>query len=93
MASMNVSVPDPMRDWVEARIKGGQYASVSDYVRDLIRRDQVTSAERERKLADLDARVARGLADADAGRVRDLDEVADELEAKYTRMAAERGAV
>ncbi len=40
MASMNVSVPDPMRDWVERRIESGQYASVSDYVRDLIRRDQ-----------------------------------------------------
>ncbi len=40
MASMNVSVPDPMRDWVEQRIETGHYASVSDYVRDLIRRDQ-----------------------------------------------------
>ena len=40
MASMNVSVPDPMRDWVEQRIGSGRYASVSDYVRDLIRRDQ-----------------------------------------------------
>ncbi len=40
MASMNISVPDPMRDWVQARIESGQYASVSDYVRDLIRRDQ-----------------------------------------------------
>jgi antitoxin ParD1/3/4 len=29
-----------MRDWVEQRIASGQYASVSDYVRDLIRRDQ-----------------------------------------------------
>lgn len=40
MASMNVSLPDPMRDWVQNRIDTGQYASVSDYVRDLIRRDQ-----------------------------------------------------
>ena len=43
MASMNVSVPDPMRDWVEQRIGSRQYASVSDYVRDLIRHDQVQS--------------------------------------------------
>jgi antitoxin ParD1/3/4 len=41
MASMNVSVPDPMREWVNQRIESGQYASVSDYVRDLIRRDQI----------------------------------------------------
>ena len=39
MATMNVSLPDPMRDYVQNRIDTGQYASVSDYVRDLIRRD------------------------------------------------------
>lgn len=47
MASMNVSVPDPMRDWVQRRIDSGQYASVSDYVRDLIRRDQTQAEERQ----------------------------------------------
>ena len=40
MATMTVSLPDPMKDWVEAQIRGGDYASVSDYVRDLIRRDR-----------------------------------------------------
>jgi antitoxin ParD1/3/4 len=40
MATMNVSLPDPMREWVEDRIKSGRYANASDYVRDLIRRDQ-----------------------------------------------------
>jgi antitoxin ParD1/3/4 len=37
---MNVSLPDPMKEWVEDRVKSGRYANVSDYVRDLIRRDQ-----------------------------------------------------
>jgi antitoxin ParD1/3/4 len=46
-ASMNVSVPDPMRDWVQRRIDSGQYASVSDYVRDPIRRDQTQAEERQ----------------------------------------------
>ena len=40
MATMNVSLPDAMKEWVEARVRGGQYANASDYVRDLIRRDQ-----------------------------------------------------
>jgi antitoxin ParD1/3/4 len=40
MATMNVSLPDPLRDWVEAQVKTGRYANASDYVRDLIRRDQ-----------------------------------------------------
>ncbi len=53
MASMNVSVPDPMRDWVQQRIDTGQYASVSDYVRDLIRRDQMQADEQEALIAAL----------------------------------------
>ncbi|MDW5317058.1 type II toxin-antitoxin system ParD family antitoxin [Rhizobium sp. PL01] len=41
MATMNVSLPDPMKDWVEAQAKTGRYSNASDYVRDLIRRDQI----------------------------------------------------
>ena len=40
MATMNVSLPDRLREWVEAQVKGGEYANASDYVRDLIRHDQ-----------------------------------------------------
>jgi len=47
MATMNISVPDPMREWVQRRIDSGQYASASDYMRDLIRRDQAQADERE----------------------------------------------
>jgi len=42
MATMNVSLPDPMKAWVEAQVHGGQYGNPSDYVRDLIRRDHKT---------------------------------------------------
>lgn len=40
MATMNVSLPDQMKAWVETQAKSGRYANASDYVRDLIRRDQ-----------------------------------------------------
>jgi antitoxin ParD1/3/4 len=40
MATMNVSLPDPMREWVEEQVRSGDYANVSDYVRDLIRHDR-----------------------------------------------------
>ncbi len=40
MATMNVSLPDPMKTWVEQQSADGRYANASDYVRDLIRRDQ-----------------------------------------------------
>jgi len=40
MATMNVSLPDAMKQWVEAQSADGRYSNASDYVRDLIRRDQ-----------------------------------------------------
>ena len=57
MATMNISLPDPMRDWVESRTESGQYANNSDYVRDLIRKDQ----EYTEKLQALQAAVTKGL--------------------------------
>jgi antitoxin ParD1/3/4 len=57
MATMNVSLPDPMKDWVEAQAKTGRYSNASDYVRDLIRRDQ----ERMDKLAELQKLIDEGI--------------------------------
>jgi antitoxin ParD1/3/4 len=37
---MNVSLPDPMRDWIEERVRSGEYANASDYMRDLVRHDR-----------------------------------------------------
>jgi antitoxin ParD1/3/4 len=50
MATMNISLPDPMREWVEHRVRNGQYANVSDYVRDLIRHDHERQQLLERAL-------------------------------------------
>ena len=47
MATMNVSLPDPMKDWVEDQVKTGHFSNASDYVRDLIRRDQEYQEQRE----------------------------------------------
>jgi hypothetical protein len=33
MATMNVSLPDPMKAWVEEQGKTGQYSNASDYIR------------------------------------------------------------
>jgi antitoxin ParD1/3/4 len=41
MATMNVSLPDQMKTWVEECVQSGRYANSSDYVRDLIRRDHL----------------------------------------------------
>lgn len=57
MATMNVSLPAPMKEWVEAQARTGRYSNASDYVRDLIRRDQ----ERVAKLAQLQRLVTEGV--------------------------------
>ncbi len=57
MATMNVSLPDPMKSWAEARTKDGRYSNVSDYVRDLIRKDQ----EREGSIIELQQLIDEGL--------------------------------
>ena len=58
MATMNVSLPDAMKNWVEERSRSGRYSNASDYVRDLIRRDK------ERVEADRFARLKAELARA-----------------------------
>ena len=40
MATLNVSLPDTMRTWIDAQVSSGEYANASDYIRDLIRHDQ-----------------------------------------------------
>lgn len=41
MATMNISLPDQMKSWIDQHVQSGSYANASDYVRDLIRRDNV----------------------------------------------------
>lgn len=49
MAQMNISVPEGLKAWAEARVAEGRYSSTSDYIRDLMRRDQ-EEAEKLRAL-------------------------------------------
>ncbi|HZG30625.1 type II toxin-antitoxin system ParD family antitoxin [Rhizobium sp. C1] len=67
MATMNVSLPDPMKEWVEGQAQSGRYANASDYVRDLIRRDQ----ERADKISAMQRFVDEGLASGIGERTRD----------------------
>jgi antitoxin ParD1/3/4 len=83
VASMNVSVPASMRDWVQSRIESGEYASVSDYVRDLIRRDQNALA-RQLKVDDIRRTIEESRA---MGRTLTADEVFARIEDKLRRMA------
>lgn len=75
MATMNISLPDQLRDWVESQSESGMYANNSDYVRDLIRRDQ----QRNEKLKTLQQAITKGFDSGDAG---ELDMNAIKLKAR-----------
>ena len=79
MATMNVSLPAPMKDWVEAQARTGRYSNASDYVRDLIRRDQ----ERADKLGELQRLITEGVESGVSGR-----SMADVLEAARSQVVA-----
>jgi antitoxin ParD1/3/4 len=45
MQTMNISLPDPLKEFVDHQIAEGRYGSVSEYIRDLIRNDERRKAE------------------------------------------------
>ncbi|WP_417492856.1 type II toxin-antitoxin system ParD family antitoxin [Maricaulis sp.] len=40
MTRKTITIPDAMESWIKIRIQSGHYANDSEYMRDLIRRDQ-----------------------------------------------------
>ena len=59
MAQLNVSIPPALKSWIDMRVAEGRYSSASDYVRDLVRRDQDSADDETEWLKGL---VAEGLA-------------------------------
>lgn len=89
MATMNISVPDQMRDYVMSRIATGEYASASDYFRDLVRRDQRRASAAEQWFT---REIQPALDDVAAGRVHDETEVDALLDAHFAAMDAGKDA-
>jgi antitoxin ParD1/3/4 len=85
MATMTISLPDPMKEWIETRIKQGEYASASDYVRDLVRRDRGRMEPPELTIED----VRRIVDEARKGGVS--DKTLDDIMAEGDRVAKARG--
>jgi antitoxin ParD1/3/4 len=47
MESMNISLPEPLKAFVDSQIASGRYSSASEYVRELIRADEKRKAEEQ----------------------------------------------
>jgi antitoxin ParD1/3/4 len=56
MSTMNISLPEPLRDWVEEQVKSGSFGNASEYIRSLIRDDQKQRAQHE-----LEAKLLEGI--------------------------------
>jgi antitoxin ParD1/3/4 len=63
MATMNVSLPAAMKAWVEEQVQTGKYGNSSDYVRDLVRRDQERAEARAKLQQMVDEALASGISD------------------------------
>lgn len=81
MAS-SVNLGSQLEGFVAQLVQSGRYGSRSEVMREGIR----LIHEREVRLAALDASIRRGLDDAEAGRVHDLDAVEAALDAKYAAL-------
>ena len=46
---MSLALPESLRDYIDARVRSGEYGNTSEYLRDLIRRDQQEQAARRRR--------------------------------------------
>jgi antitoxin ParD1/3/4 len=76
--AVSADLGDVLESFVTKLVASGRYHSKSEVLREGVRLIQ----EREARLAALDASIARGLADAVAGRVKPSSQVFDRLEAK-----------
>ena len=81
MAQLNISVPDALKGWIDTRLAQGRFSSPSDYVRDLVRRDQDSADDETEWLRGLIAEgLASGVVEKDASEV--LHEVMAENRAR-----------
>ncbi len=59
MTTLNISLPEKMRSFVEEKIARGSYGTISEYVRELIRNDERSEQDR------FEAFIAQGFASGD----------------------------
>ncbi|MBT2373907.1 type II toxin-antitoxin system ParD family antitoxin [Pseudomonas fluorescens] len=80
---ISVELGKQLEGYVTQLITSGRYGSKSEVLREGVRLIQ----DRETRLAALDASIARGLTDADAGRTTLAADAFDRLATKYGTMA------
>ncbi len=88
MATMNISLPDPLREFVEKCVSEGGYSTASEYFRELVRADQKRKAEQR-----LEQLLVEGLKSGPAKPLTkaDLDEVRRTVRKRLTDRLRKNG--
>lgn len=81
----SVTLPGEMARVIHERVSSGNYGSVSEVIRDAMR----AWLQRERRLAALDAALARGVAELDAGQGQDAELVRKELRERLSAKSSD----
>ena len=71
---MSFALPESLRDYIDQRVRTGDYGNTSEYLRDLIRRDRQDEAARRFRLL-----IAEGIESGEGRRLTDdaIDELRD----------------
>ena len=81
---MTLTLTEELEQFVREEVKRGAFASNSEYVRNLVRERYLQERDRSARLKALDIALARGIADAEAGRVQPVDEAFRRLRAELS---------
>ncbi len=87
----SVELTPDLETAIRRRVDSGVYKSDVEVIRAGLRALDRADEERARRLAQLDASIARGIADADAGRVHPADRVFGELRQRIQQKVDSRG--
>lgn len=79
---LTITLTEELEQFVRDEVSKGMFASNSEYIRDLLRERYRREQDRAAKLEALDAALARGIADVEAGRILPLDEAFRKLRAE-----------
>jgi antitoxin ParD1/3/4 len=79
---MTLTLTNELEQFVREEVKRGAFASSSEYVRDLVRERYLKERDRAAKVQALDSALARGVADAEAGRVMTVEDAFKRLRAE-----------
>jgi antitoxin ParD1/3/4 len=80
---MNISLPDPLKRFVDHQIAEGRYSSVSEYIRELIREDEKHKAQER-----LEALLLEGLESEESALTR--EDLADIRKQALARLKAHK---